>query len=605
MAFFLLFFASSVFSFACSGVVDFGAQYSVASGLGLGSVSGIGSFVELKNGTIMEFSGNQVSKLTQTSPIILSLETSNTARGKIYYALATKEKYFEASDYESLSLFTWIDSQGISLIDGVQANIKPENCTQWNTPKDAILLDLSNYPANKNINLITPTAMPAGTFIAVLCAPADVSITITQADLSGKKYSLGKGIYNGGIKQMIALNEGTPASPESFARNAIEQIKAENACIEERKIKWNLSGLLEKIVAGKAKNPVEILLEPDKDGDNLPDETDPAPETPQAPTTKPYPGLASGSEYNIIFLPLKWNSSSGGFEEKAQKSANFFKEIAGLQDCKNISIRFLKESDVKECGFDSLNLQRLDPISSIDLVKNCVISKTGFQINSANSAIVALTNQSSIAIVDPRRGQEPIIANGFTETGGNTIIANLNSSYTIAHELGHVLFNFCDQYRLSEFQIQDAKSKQEGIPRKPGFTPGCQNKYPGPDNIRRYNVVFTKNSLEVPASFNPATCPSYPKCNSETGSFTTCCPNSSNPVADCTGRFIPINTASGTIRGTSVMGAYYAELGDLIQRQFDCFEKETIRKMTGCNPSVTASRVIPPDSGNLMEPKTS
>ena len=51
---FLLVFFSNVFSLACSGVSDFGAQYSQAQGFSTGSLATIDSFVEIKSGTILE-----------------------------------------------------------------------------------------------------------------------------------------------------------------------------------------------------------------------------------------------------------------------------------------------------------------------------------------------------------------------------------------------------------------------------------------------------------------------------------------------------------------------------------------------------------------------
>ncbi|MFH1234934.1 MAG: hypothetical protein V1493_04970 [Candidatus Diapherotrites archaeon] len=602
VAFFLLFFFSTAFALACSGVSDFSSQYSQVQGFSAGSLGAIDSFQETKNGTVMEFSNTKIGKLAQTAPIVLTLETSNQSKGKIYYALATTEDYFSTQKYDSISLFTWADAQGTNLLDGIQSNAKPSQCAKWANAKDAAMLDLSNYPAEQPIKLFTATATTPGTYFTLLCATTDVDVTVTKADKSGKKYTLGKGIFNGGANKMIPLNEAQEAEAQTFIGNVKEQVKQGNACIEDSKIKWNLAKMLEVSVKGLAKTPVEILLEPDNDNDNLPNETDPQPNTPQQPSSgQTYPGLAQGDGYTLLFLPLKWNhsldSSTGTFEENVKEQSQYFIETAGIQTCKKITVKTLSEADIAGCSLQSLDMSGFDPYGALDLIKSCAGSKAGAQSNSGNLAVIALTNHPKMAVYDPSFGSGAVQTAGFTEPGGNIIIASIKSKAVPTHELGHLFFNFCDQYKFTEFVLQDNQRKRLGIPKGKGLSPGCQNKYPGPGGGQQYQLQISQTGLAVPSNFKPGQCPDYPKCSYETGSFLTCCANDKTDYHDCSGRFIPINGA----RGLSVMGAYYAALGDNLPRTYDCFEKEAIQKQAGCKIEASTVRETGAPAKALLE----
>ncbi|MCX6801546.1 MAG: hypothetical protein NT067_00380 [Candidatus Diapherotrites archaeon] len=584
VAFFLMFFSSAAFSLACSGVSDFEAQYSQAQGLSAGSQAAIDSFQEIKSGTIMEFSNNQIGKLVQTAPVALSLETGSKA--KIYYALATKTEYFSAEKYGSLSLFNWTDAQGTNILDGIQAGAKPENCAKWKNAQDAAMLDLSNYPPEQAIKLFTATAMPSGTYFALLCATADVSLTVTKADKSGIKYSLGKGVFNGGTTQMIPLNEAQEAESQTFIGNVKEQVKAGNACIEGNKIKWNLAGMLEVSVKGLAQTPAEIVLEPDKDGDKMPDSTDPEPETQQKPSAgQSYPELAQDSEYTLLFMPLQWDhsldSSLGTFEQNINNVYDYFLEKSGLGSCgKKVSKIVLSESDVKGCGLESIDVSCFAAPRDFDIISNCASKKAGLTPN-LKTAFVALANRQ---IGTKEADGTCDIVDGYSNPNRNDILLGMGTpEASFSHELGHLFFSFCDQYSVEAFSMCATQMRAAGKPAGQQKK-GSQNKYPGPGGEIRYKAQYSYTEILVQYNPDLGNCPTYDKCSYETGKLVTCCPNRDSEYLDCTGRFIPFKSGSRTVVGASIMGPAMIINGrkGLIPRDFDCFEQEAIKAITGC-----------------------
>jgi hypothetical protein len=300
-------------------------------------------------------------------------------------------------------------------------------------------------------------------------------------------------------------------------------------------------------------------------------------------------------------MPLRWkhslDSSTGTFEQNVKEQSQYFIETAGIKTCKKITVKTLGEADIAGCGLQSLDMGGFDPYGALDLIKSCASSKAGALSNSGNLAVIALTNHPKMAVYDPSFGSGAVQTAGFTEPGGNIIIASIKSKAVPTHELGHLFFNFCDQYKFTEFVLQDKQRKRLGIPKGKGLSPGCQNKYPGPGGGQQYQLQISQTGLAVPSNFKPGQCPDYPKCSYETGSFVTCCANDKTDYHDCSGRFIPINGQ----RGVSVMGSYYAGLGDSLPRTYDCFEKEAIQKQAGCKIEASTVRETGAPANALLE----
>ena len=265
---------------ACSGTKDFSAQYGEVKGLQPGSPEKISALNEIKTGTALEIQDQQVERKAESVPVVIKLKVSPESKGKIYYALATKEKYFTAEDYDGLSLFNWVDGLGTNIVDGLKKGLIAKNCSEWKNKKDTLIIDLSNYSTQQNtqeIDLFTATAMPRGTYLAILCAPAETKVKAYYFDGTKKTYNTGKGIFNGGEQLMVPIGQYSNNTAYSygtgneFTTKTIEQIKEKKACIEEsngkKYVKWNLSGMLEEILATSQNIPWKEQQE-EKQGSN-------------------------------------------------------------------------------------------------------------------------------------------------------------------------------------------------------------------------------------------------------------------------------------------------------------------------------------------------
>ncbi|MEM0360664.1 MAG: hypothetical protein QXK06_05000 [Candidatus Diapherotrites archaeon] len=210
---------------------------------------------------------------------------------------------------------------------------------------------------------------------------------------------------------------------------------------------------------------------------------------------------------------------------------------------------------------------------------DCISEKIGAPLNSENSALILLTNSEESLKLDLYDDGFLTSAGGLCIGGANNIVST-NFPSVVVHELGHAFFYFCDQYSSREYKQLDSVRKAAGVPAKQGVLPGCQNKYPG-------FVGSTTVATALPSRFyfDPDTrqlgskpvgreCPvQYEKCDYEKGLLTTCCPNLPDNISDCSGRIIETEGQTGL----SIMGV--GGLEDLIPYDFDCFEKEAIKKL--------------------------
>ncbi len=276
----LLFVTGTAFGFACSGTKDFDAQYEKIKETQTGSPETISSLSEIKTGTTLEIQNQEVKRKAESVPVVIKLKINPENRGKIHYALATKEKYFTAEDYGSVNLFNWVDGLGTNIVDGLKKGLIVEDCTEWKNKKDALAINLSNYSTQEStqeIDLYTATAVPQNTFLVILCAPAETKVKVYYFDGTKKTYNTGKGILNGGEQLMVPIgryssNAGySYESGGEFTKKTVEQIKEKKACLEEGNgkelIKWNLSGMLEEILATSQNIPWSEQLE-EKQGSN-------------------------------------------------------------------------------------------------------------------------------------------------------------------------------------------------------------------------------------------------------------------------------------------------------------------------------------------------
>lgn len=262
IALLFLIFLSECFALACSGARDFESQYNelkaMQAKLESSSPASITSLQEIKKGIVMQVSDSSLERLAESAPIAIKLETSAQGKGKIYYALATSERYYSTEEYGGFSLFNWFDASGTTIVDGVKTNFIAQECSGWSEQSNALAIDLSNYTASERITLFTVLAVPKETYFVLLCAPTDTTITIYYLDGTQQSYNLGKGINNGGEQIMLPIGFYSKNSAYSFAADGkfieqtIEKIKEQKACVEERAgkkhVKWNLSGMLEEVL---------------------------------------------------------------------------------------------------------------------------------------------------------------------------------------------------------------------------------------------------------------------------------------------------------------------------------------------------------------------
>jgi len=577
----LLLFSTNAFGFACAGSENFNDEQLTFNEFG--SAQEISSFKGMRSGTVFELSGSNLSKYSESVPVALMLETE--AKGKIYYTLSTKEDFFSSEDYPKKSVFTWVDGEGASLLDGVKKSVKPENCVSWNKQIDALELDLTSLESN---TVLTAFAVPRDSFFVLLCAPSNVTVSVHYLDGSGGSFNAGKGIFNSGTQSMLPIGVYSRQQqdvPLDFIAFAKEKLKEKKACVSDSIVNWNLNDLIEDFpsdLTALTVNQSSAPLEPDSDEDGVPDSTD---ENPNAPNNfssgTDYRSLASGAGSLIVFMPVKWGGSAS-FESKVDEIYSYFMEKSGLGGCKNISKIVLSESDVVDCGLESIRLECVSAGSALGLIENCARQKAGSALNSKEVITVGVTDFLNLSVKEnTKSGPACMRAPAFTGPAGGSksVLTSIEAPHQLAHEIGHIWFNFCDQYSLDAFLYQNSAFKRQGIQ-------GCGNKWPGPYEYgsaikleHLYEAVLTYSDIQQSPSFNPSECKDYDTCPDEKGKALTCCPNiysTPESEANCTGRFMPLSNGKNAV---SIMGPVF-EVN--ITRGFDCKEKTTIKAVTGC-----------------------
>lgn len=560
----------------------------------------------LRSGLIVsiELSADSVTSWTAYNSIPVKIElVSQQLKGtKFYYSLTDSQQ--NLLDFKD-SLFVWTFG-GKSIVDSFRE--RTEECR--NTNVKAALLDLKNFDGQK---IVAYAFLPSGTKLHVHCFTGSGKLNVYYFDGSTRTIEISKELN----PQAITL--GYLGSQPLSIGDIIELIRENKVCVEKSTdkilLRWNPEVIFpaQQIVQHQE---TQAPLEQDSDNDGIPDSSDSCPTQPETfngyndsdgcPDNAPeqteetqrqnyeqIQAANSMAEYNLVFLPLLWNhsldSTSGSYEDSINNLTNYFLEKTGLQGCNKIAKIVMSEEEVRDCGLDAINLSCFDPSQALTSVLICVRRKRGININSKNNIAIAITNFPNLR---KRQGAycKPVAA---TTTGFGqpmVIIANNKAPFVLAHEFGHKLFYFCDQYDVEEYVNQDSMLKRANMP---SFSPGCQNKYPGPYSIsgrtiyavKRYSVTYSESTLLI-SGYNPESCPPYPKCSYETGDFITCCPNMDKATSyvDCTGRFIPLKTASGTIRGISIMGPAFRSGGAFVDipRDFDCFEREAIKRIVRC-----------------------
>lgn len=559
----------------------------------------------LRSGLIVsiELSSGSVASWTAYNSIPTKIElASHQLKGtKLYYSLTdSKQNLLDFGD----SLFVWT-SNGKTIVDSFKD--RTEECGNVNVK--AALLDLKNFDWQK---IIAYAFLPSGTKLQVHCFTGSGQINVYYFDGSSQTIEISKEL---GPKNITL---GYLGSNPLTIGDIIELIKENKVCVEKNAdkilLRWNPEELFSAHQTA-SQQETQAPLEQDPDNDGIPGSSDSCPtqaETfngykdsdgcpdnvpEQAETRQSYGQIQAANsmaEYNLIFLPLQWNhsldSTSGSYEDNVNKLTNYFLQKTGLQSCNKVAKIVMSEEEVRDCGFETINLSCFDISRAPTLVLNCVLKKRGIDINPKNNIAIALTNFPNL-----RKNQggtcKPVAASTTLFGQPIVIIANEKAPFVLAHEFGHRLFYFCDQYDVEEYVNQDFMLKRAGMP---SFSPGCQNKYPGPYSIegkiihavKRYSVAYTGGTLVI-TGYNPENCPSYPRCSYETGNFVTCCPNMNKATSyvDCTGRFIPLRASGGSVvRGVSIMGPAFRSNGVFadIPRDFDCFEREAIQKIVRC-----------------------
>jgi len=603
----LLLFSANAFGFACAGVNDFSQSIELSS---TADATELSLLSEIKNGIVLETDGETLEKFSESVPIALRIESE--AKGKIYYALASTDSFY--SDYPT-NYFAWVDGRGASFLDGAKKSFKPDDCTGWETATDALMLDLSDF--EEDFSIFTASAVPRNSFFTLLCAPSDVTLSIQYFDGTKKAYDLGKGIFNGGGQAMVPLGfysryETQEFPGENFPSSVIEKISEEKACVFDfegkKAVYWNLAGMLERIEDSTTEpepvDPVEEINpvpapepeppepepvipepatpDPDSDGDGIPDNNDPEPNIPET-REEPIPVPISNAAFTIYIFPAKWSNSLGSYEAAAKRNVDFFLQNSGASS--RIDYRIMTQREVADCGFDSLNYDCLNPSNMAQLLLRCVRAKLGTSTRARANQYAVLTNYPNFKKLQSN-GQCRLVG-GYGQLGGNISFISMGSKAALAHELGHSMFYFCEQYSARIHASLDAQLRAS---RTPANNPGCQNKYPGPGDRVRYHAMPRNSGFDLysairnsageivlqPSGTIPS-CPAYEKCSYNTGNFVTCCPNDVRSASvDCSGRFIKI----GSARGSSIMGPSYQLEGVEPPRSFDCFEQDTIARMT-------------------------
>ena len=558
--------------------------------------SGLVVEIELSGGTVTSWIAYN------TIPVKIELTSSQLKGTKMYYSLLdSRQNLLNFND----SLLVWAYN-GNAIVDSFKA--RTEECR--NTNINAALLNLQNFNGQK---IVAYAFLPRDAKLQIHCFTGSGHLNVYYFDGTMRTLELSRG----SDPRIVTL--GYLGAESLNISDIIELIRENKVCVEktadEIRLRWNPEAIFSIQQTGQQQE-VQAPLEPDSDSDGIPDTSDSCPTQPETfngyndgdgcpdraptqPTTyrQDYGQVASAnslSQYNFIFLPLQWNDSlngsSGTYEENVDRQLNFFLQKTGLQGCNKIAKIVMSKEEVRDCGLESINLSCIDTSRAPALILKCVQRKRGININSTNNIAIALTNT-------PNLGKN--IGSGCRPIGATTtlfgqpiiIIATNYSSFVTSHELGHRLFYFCDQYDLGEYVYQNSMLKRANMP---SFSPGCQNKYPGPYRIvngiphatQRYNVSYANGRLVIDRHASES-CPPYPKCSYEVGGFVTCCPNMNKATTgvDCSGRFIPLQIASASAdRAVSIMGPAFKGGGRIVNipRDFDCFEKEAIARIVGC-----------------------
>jgi len=559
--------------------------------------SGIIAEIELSDSSVISW------KAYNTIPVKIEL-TSNQLKGtRMYYSLLDSQQNL-LNFNDSLLVWTY---NGNAIVDSFKA--RTEECRHTNI--NAALLNLQNFNGQK---IVAYAFLPRGAKLQIHCFTGSGQLNVYYFDGSMRTLKLSK---ESSAKIVTLGYLGTESLNIS---DIIELIRENKVCVERSANKIRLRWNPEAIFSAQGTEQQQVTqapLEPDSDSDGIPDTSDSCPTQPEtfngyddedgcpdrAPTQPTTHHLDCGqvasanslSQYNFIFLPLQWNDSlngsSGTYEENVDRQLNFFLQKTGLQGCNKIAKIVMSKEEVRDCGLESINLSCIDTSRAPALILKCVQRKRGININSTNNIAIALTNTPDLG-KNIGSGCRPIGA--ITTFFGQPIIiiATSYSSFLTSHELGHRLFYFCDQYNLGAYVYQNSMLKRANMP---SFSPGCQNKYPGPYKIvsgiphaiQRYNVLYENGRLIIDRRASES-CPPYPKCSYEVGGFVTCCPNVNKAAkgVDCSGRFIPLQTAGATANvAVSIMGPVFKTAdgrGANIPRDFDCFEKEAIARIVGC-----------------------
>ena len=585
----LLLLSGNAFGFACAGVTDFSQEIGFADTVHAEELSLLS---EIKNGFVLEASGNKLIKFAESVPIAIQIASGQ--KGKIYYALSTKENFYSSEDYPEKNVFTWVDGKGTSFLDGVKKSAAPKECDSWNKQTDALELDLSLLDSS---SVLTAFTVPRDSYFVLLCAPSDVTISVHYLDGSGGYFKAGKGIFNSGKQSMIPIgvySRQQQAFPSDFVGFAKEKISEKKACVSGSSVNWNLNALIKGFPGDLTELAIEKteptasesgVLENDSDDDGVPDSTDKIPGVPDDFSNgTDYSSLASGSESLLVFMPVQW-AGSESFEKNVDEMYNYFMEKSGLSGCKNVSKLVLSESDVRGCGLESIQLECVHFPSALGLIEKCARQKAGIALNSKGIITIGMTDFLGLSVKQNiRGGTECIRAPAFTGPMGSTesILTSTEAPYQLAHEIGHVWFYFCDQYSIDAFLYQNSFLYEHYA-----FF-GCGNKWPGPYEYfdgevkieHLYEAVLTYSDIQQDPSFIPSECKDYDRCPNEKGKTLTCCPNIfplPGEEANCTGRFIPLSNGKNA---ASIMGPVLSDT-ELI-RDFDCFEKSTIKAVTGC-----------------------
>ncbi|RLG70211.1 MAG: hypothetical protein DRO07_00730 [Candidatus Iainarchaeum archaeon] len=558
--------------------------------------SGIIAEIELSDSSVISW------KAYNTIPVKIELTSSQLKGTRMYYSLLDSQQNL-LNFNDSLLVWTY---NGNAIVDSFKA--RTEECRHTNI--NAALLNLQNFNGQK---IVAYAFLPRGAKLQIHCFTGSGQLNVYYFDGSMRTLKLSK---ESSAKIVTLGYLGTESLNIS---DIIELIRENKVCVERSankiRLRWNPEAIFSIQQTGQQQE-VQAPLEPDSDSDGIPDTSDSCPTQPETfngyddsdgcPDSLPnkpetqvsnYEQIRTSNsmaEYNFIFLPLQWNDSlnatSGTYVESVDRIMNYFIQKTGLQGCNKISKIVMSKEEVRDCGLESINLSCIDTSQAPTLVLNCVQKKRGININSSNNTAIALTNFPNLS-KRVSNGCKPIAATTTLFGQPIIVIATNKTDFVLAHELGHRLFYFCDQYDVAEYVNQDFMLKRA---RMPAFNPGCQNKYPGPYSVvgnrvqalKRYDVSFIGGRFLM--SGNPSeSCPSYPRCSYEVGDFITCCPNMNKAAAlvDCTGRFIPITTTSSSkTRGVSIMGPAFRSSGYMVNipRDFDCFEKEAIRRTIRC-----------------------